>query len=94
MQRGVAWSKAGREHGECHRVDIQWEAAETGGWEQQVAGQAERERQGRVHGAGSQMGGNQWHGDAAAVGGIKKGAVVGWYLSGEQVIFYLYELIN
>ena len=43
-QRDVAWSKAGREQGECYRVDAQWEAAETGGWEQQVVGQAERER--------------------------------------------------
>jgi hypothetical protein len=51
-----------REQGECHRVDIQRKAAETGGWKQQVAGQAERERQGRVDDTGSQMGGKQWGG--------------------------------
>ena len=52
--------------GECHRVDIQWEAAETGGWEQQVAGQVgARERHGRVGGAESQMGDDQWGGSCS-----------------------------
>ena len=41
-------------------MDVQWEAAETGGREQQVVGQAERERQGRVDGAESQMGVKWW----------------------------------